>query len=102
MCARHGLSSEGAVRLLPLIQRALSSPSQVRDRILTLVENNLALRAKGSPLGATEAMHADLDDEILLSVARILHAWNPKGPILNLSNIAPDLFPDGLDLDEGE
>ena len=100
MCKRHGLKSSVALRLLPLIKRALSSPSKVRDRILTLVENNLALRAKGSALGTTEALFHDLDDEILLSVSRILHVWNPKGPILNLSNIAPDLFPDGLDIDE--
>jgi len=111
MCKRHGVVFHDATRLLPLIQRALHSPSRVRDRILTLVDNNLALRSKGSLHGTPDALFRDLDDEVLLSVARILHEWNPTGPVLDLSGIAPDLFPMGfeaevdtreLDADEAE
>jgi hypothetical protein len=100
MCKRHGLQASSAKRLLPLIKRALGSPAKARDRILRLVENNLALRAKQSAFEAPDALYQDLDDEILLSVGNILHAWNPQGPILNLSNLAPDIFPAGTELDD--
>ena len=42
MCHRHGLPFQDASRLLPLVERALISPIDVRDRILHLVDDNLA------------------------------------------------------------
>ena len=47
MCERHDLPFGEASRLVPLIERALNSPHDVRDRILVLVENNLARKATG-------------------------------------------------------
>ena len=105
MCERHDLPFGEASRLLPLIERALNSPHHVRDRILVLVENNLARKATGNAAATTEQVHRDLDEEVLVSVAKVLHNWTPSSKILDLGQVMPDLFPDGFDpgdLEEGE
>lgn len=98
MCLRHGLPDSEAQRLVPLVQRALDSPESVRDRILGMVETNLALRAGVPPAQARshEALFRDLDDEVLHSVARVLHSWSPSGKVLDVGGALPRLFPDGL------
>ena len=100
MCDRHGLPFGDASRLLPLIERALAAPHHVRDRILHLVENNLARKATGSAAATSEAVQGDLDDEVLLSVARVLHNWTPSAKVLDLGRVLPDLFPEGFDPEE--
>ena len=113
MCARHGLTVQDAIRLLPLIERALQAPQNVRDRILALVEHNLTRKAAGA--GAEDGpsvpsapaqgelsgpFQADLDAEILLSVARVLHGWTPSAKLLELGRVLPNLFPPGFSFDE--
>lgn len=102
MCSRHGLPFQDASRLLPLIERALISPNDVRDRILILVDNNLARRASGDPSAVPGQVQRDLDEEVLVSVSRVLHGWTPSPKVLDLSKILPDLFPDGFDAGDFE
>jgi hypothetical protein len=84
MCERHGLSPESGARLLPLVRRALEAPNDVRDRILRLVDDNL----KGSAPGHVEPdkLWRDIDDEVLIAVARVLHGWSPSAPMLDLGS----------------
>ena len=97
MCDRHGLPYGEVERLEPLVQRALQSPESVRDRILTMVETNLAKRnGTTTPESSNEALFQDLDEEVLISVARVLHAWAPSGKVLDVGGALPRLFPEGL------
>ena len=98
MCERHGLPYARAARLLPLIERALVSPTRQRDRLLLLVENNLARKARRQPPASLEPAFDDLDAEVLVSVARVLHAWTPPRDLLDLRGVLPEIFP-GLDLE---
>lgn len=97
MCSRHGLQFSEAARLLPLVKRALEAPQEVRDRLLTLVEGNLARRHEAMGASKAEDLFNDLDDEVLLSVAKVLDKWTPSGKVLKLGAILPNLFPDGFD-----
>ena len=99
MCERHRLPFERAETLLPLIERALISPDAVRDRILALVDTNLSKQKDGDSPGSTlSAVERDLDEEVLVSVAKVMHNWAGKGKPTNLGNDLPGLFPGGLDL----
>ena len=80
-----------------MVERALESPAQLRDRLLRLVEENLARRSPKSAAPSLRETTRDLEEEILFSVARILHNWTPSGKILDLSRLLPKLFPDGID-----
>lgn len=100
MCDRHGLPFADAQRLTPLVGRALASKPDVRDRILTLVERNLSRRADGDRRSTPERVFLDLDEEVLLSVSRVLHRWSPKGKLLDLSDALPGLFPPGMNFDD--
>ncbi|MDA1266989.1 MAG: hypothetical protein O2816_18065 [Planctomycetota bacterium] len=102
MCTRHQLAYSDASRLLPLIERALTSPNHVRDRILVLVENNLARKATGNAARTTEQVHRDLDEEVLVSVTRVLHNWTPTSKVLDLGQVLPGLFPGDFDMSELE
>lgn len=103
MCARHGLHMQDAIRLLPLIERALLSPHNVRDRILSLVDHNLARKATSqSRQEDPRLVQEDLDEEILFSVARVLHGWTPSPKLLELGRLLPDLFPPGFSFDDLE
>ncbi len=95
MCQRHGLPYEQASQLIPLVQRALEAPDEVRDRILTLIEGNLARRAASRE--NAKGLAEDLDQEVLLSVARILHAWDPSDRVMEMGGILPRLFPESFD-----
>ena len=83
--------------MLPLVERALSSPEDVRERILILIDNNLARQAGDELLDPKVNLEEDVGEEVLLSVAKVLHHWVPSAKILDLSMILPKLFPDGLD-----
>lgn len=92
-----------AIRLLPLIERALLSPHNVRDRILSLVDHNLARKATPRQRDEPrELVQEDLNEEILHSVARVLHGWTPSAKLLELGRLLPDLFPPGFSFDDLE
>ncbi len=97
MCTRHGLPVAEAEALVPLVQRALASPSEARDRILVLIEDNLARKAGKNVNTETRALFADLDEEVLVSVAGVLSGWKPSKRVTDVGDSLPNLFP-GLDL----
>ena len=68
--------------MLPLVRRALQAPSDVRNRILTLVENNLVKKAQGK-LDSTTLWN-EMDNAVLVAVARVLHEWDPSSSVLEL------------------
>lgn len=84
MCARLGLPFHLGARLLPLVERALRSPEDVRTRLLALVEANLAHSARDHKKGRT--LQERLDSEVLVAVARVLHAWSPSRLMLDLGD----------------
>ena len=97
MCARHRLSFNRARPLLPLVERALASPARLRDRILALVDANIARRAGGVVTGV-EGLARDLDEEVLSSVAKVLHNWTPSKSVLDIGGSLRNLFPKGFDM----
>ena len=102
LCARHGLVPGDASALLPLVERALVSPKDVRDRILTLVDTNLAKRARGEGDATLDDLERDLDEEVLRAVAKTLHVWEPSQRVQGFADEpgadgGSDL-PDGLGL----
>ena len=72
-------------RLLPIVRRALESPDEMRDRILALVERNLKLRAAGGD--GQDLLERDMQHEVLVAVARVLHDWAPTDPFLDLGKL---------------
>ena len=84
MCERHGLPADYGQRLLPLVRRAMEAPDEVRERILALVDGNLANRAQGE--ADEDEVARDLDEDILLAVARVLHGWSPSEPLFDLGS----------------
>ena len=95
MCERHGLPTNYGDRLLPLVRRALQSPDDVQQRILTLVENNLARKAEGK-LDESRLWH-DMDGAVLVAVARVLHDWDPSSSVLGLGRRLDGLTGQGGD-----
>ncbi|MEM1453305.1 MAG: hypothetical protein AAF957_25395 [Planctomycetota bacterium] len=77
LCERHGLDPVDAHELLPLIQRAIASPDEVRRRIFGMVEVYVQRRAEGDSTATLAALEQDLDDEVLRAVARTIHRWDP-------------------------
>jgi hypothetical protein len=82
LCKRNQVPYSEGERLLPIVRRALEAPETTRERILALVERNLQQRADG--VVASEKLARDLEREILLAVARVLHDWTPSDPLLDL------------------
>ena len=80
--------------MIPLVQRALESPDGVRDRILALVEGNLARRGSGKE--DVKKLFEDLDQEVLLAVAKILHPWAPSKKVMGMGGDLPPFFKEGL------
>lgn len=101
MCERHGLPPDYGARLLPLVRRALQAPDEVRDRILRLVDGNLKSCADGRT--DQDKLWRDLDGEVLIAVARVLHTWTPSEPMLDLGTHLGGLGGlKGLGLDEAD
>jgi hypothetical protein len=96
MCARHQVPVGEAERLLPLLERALASSSRVRLRVLNHIERALAKRNEGTTV-RVEEIERDLDSEVLVSVARLLHRWSPSQNSLGFGDLPEGLMPDGLD-----
>jgi hypothetical protein len=84
LCARHGIPLEDARGLLPMVERALLSPLDVRDRILCLIETNLARKAGGGGEATLDQLERDLDEEVLRAVASTLHGWEPSPRVREL------------------
>lgn len=84
LCARHGLPEEAGAPYLDLVTKALVAANDVRDRILKLVDAGLAERARGTNIGP--ALPPQVDVEILVAVARVLHNWTPSGSMLDLGS----------------
>ncbi|MEM6671375.1 MAG: hypothetical protein AAF726_00945 [Planctomycetota bacterium] len=77
MCERHQLDADRAKDLVPLVQRALISPNEVRSRILTMIDDVLSRRSNGDATATLAALEEDLDEEVLLAVAKKVHGWDP-------------------------
>ncbi len=92
MCARHGLPPESGAHLLPLVKKALEAPDAIRNRILTVVDGSLALTAQGRAGG--DRVWSDVDREVLIAVARVLHGWAPSDSMLDLGSSLDRLGPD--------
>jgi hypothetical protein len=81
LCERHGLPTEHADLLLPLLRKTVQAPDAVRDRILEILEANLKQVASGK--AAPDKIWIDLDHEVLVAVARVIHKWTPSGEMLD-------------------
>ncbi len=81
MCRRHALDPDEAADLNTLVQRALISPTSVRKKILALIDAALSRRANGDPSATLDAVERDLDEEVLLAVAKRVHDWEPGGSL---------------------
>jgi hypothetical protein len=81
MCLRHGLPPDYAIRLIPVVRRAMCSPEEIRERILAMVDGNLAQHAADRTQEPPEAR--DPDDAVLLAVARLMHHWTPSANALD-------------------
>lgn len=77
MCRRHALDPEDAADLSRLVERALISPTKVRKKILDLIDLALFRRASGDTTATLDAVERDLDEEVLLAVAKRVHTWEP-------------------------
>lgn len=84
LCARHGLPPESGAPYLPLVQKALAAPDDVRDRILILVSGSLAELSKELP--GADAARGAADREVLVAIAKVLHGWLPADSILDLGS----------------
>jgi hypothetical protein len=91
MCVRHGLPPDYATKLVPVVRRAMESPDEVRERILAMVEGNLAQHA--ADLDEPPPLTNDPDDAVLLAVARLMHHWTPSDKALD-----PKSGLDGFDI----
>jgi hypothetical protein len=76
MCLRHGLPEDYAIQLIPVVRRAMQSPEEVRERILAMVDGNLAQHAADRATVPVPAR--DPEDAVLLAVARLMHHWTPS------------------------
>jgi hypothetical protein len=81
LCRRHGIEYESGAPLLPMIERALQSPREVRIRLLRLVERTL--RFTGEDVYPSELAEAAHSNDVLSAVARALHDWNPPEEFLD-------------------
>jgi len=84
LCARHGVDPARGARLLPLVRWALKGPDDARERILAVVEKTLRVRDESGIDKTQEEIDEDADRAVMLSVAKILHTWQPEERILEL------------------
>jgi len=94
ICELHGLPHADGAGMIPLVRRAMSAPAAVREQILALVAGNLAERAAGGD--GDRVMWRDVDQGILLEVARVLHAWAPTKGLFDEGRDVPEGLPEGL------
>ena len=77
MCRRHALDPKDAADFSRLVERAIISPAKARKKILDLIDQALARRASGDKTATLDAVERDLDEEVLLAVAKRVHDWEP-------------------------
>lgn len=94
MCRRHALDPDDAADLNLLVQRALISPTSVQKKILTVIDAALARRAAGDNTATLDAVERDLDEEVLLAVAKRVHTWEPGKSLDNFGLDDPVHGPD--------
>lgn len=99
MCRRRGLAASRASELLPLVERAVTSSPRVRRKLLSLIDRNLARRSEGDPLATLESVEQELDEEVLVAVARRVHGWEPPW---KRQSPEDGLHPGSFDLGEGD
>ncbi|MAE46402.1 MAG: hypothetical protein CMJ86_05860 [Planctomycetes bacterium] len=106
MCDRHNLPLNLGLSLLPLLERALISETIVRDRILVLTDEALAHGVKHPEDDLLEVVQQELDQDVLKTLARTLHTWEPEPEALLTLDIPKEFLPDDLfdesDDDEGK
>jgi hypothetical protein len=90
LCVRHGLPPEYGRTLLPVVRRAMEAPDELRARLLSLIETDLAQRA-GHPRPMPEPVASESERRVLSAVARMLHGWTPSQPMLDLGDRLGDL-----------
>lgn len=56
----------------------------MRERLLSLVEANLAHTAEKGRRQDEHSLKGKLDEEVLTAVARVLHAWSPSRLMMDL------------------
>jgi len=83
LCARHGLPADAGDAYLPLVVKALAAPDDVRERLLKLVDGSLAERAAKK---LDRQAVVEVDREVLVAVARVLHGWTPSDSMLDLGS----------------
>jgi hypothetical protein len=81
MCLRHGLPPDYAIKFIPVVRRAMESPDEIRERILAMVDGNLAQHAADRITVPVPAR--DPEDAVLLAVARLMHHWTPSDNALD-------------------
>lgn len=91
MCVRHGLPPDYATKLVPVVRRAMDSPDEVRERILAMVDGNLAQHA--ADIDEPPELSNDPDDAVLLAIARLMHHWTPSESALD-----PETGFNGIDI----
>lgn len=83
LCARHSLSPDAGTPFLPLVREALAARPEARDRLLSVVDRNLAELARRP---SEPAAPISGDESVLRAVARVLHNWTPSEAMLDLGS----------------
>jgi hypothetical protein len=78
LCRRYGFERARAGDLLPLVERALSSPPTIGRCLLAVVEATLATKA--AEAGDRSRLEEQLDQRVLVALAGVLHGWDPDAP----------------------
>ena len=76
LCRRHGLPDEAGEGFLVLLQRVAEARPDLRERVLDLVERQLASMAQER--ADARRLAAVRDEACLKVVAPLLHRWEPQ------------------------
>jgi hypothetical protein len=76
LCRRYGFDRTRADDLLPLVERAMSSPPTIGRCLLAVVEATLATQAADA--GDQARLREQLDERVLGALAGVLHGWDPE------------------------
>ena len=75
LAGRHGVPPHLALRLEPMVARALEAREPVRSRLLGLVERTLVREAQRQR--ERELEQRDREERALEAIAKLLHKWRP-------------------------
>ncbi len=96
MCRRRKMPLHLGLSLLPLLERALISEPHVRDRILVLTDEALAHGQDHPTPDLLEIVQQKLDQDVLKTLARTLHGWDPKPNSLLSIDLPEEILPKDL------